>query len=169
MSAARSIRPIDIGQIEGGFVQGMGWLTTEELVFDERGPAPHPCAVDLQDSLRLRCAGRFPRRAVRVGRQPRGHDLPLQGGRRAAADAGDLGVLGHHRCASPRLKPGGVPPLDAPATPEAIMRAVKRACGHEGHARLAHLAEALEAHGRCAMVSVAATSKARRRARRARG
>ena len=31
----RSLNPaIDIGQIEGGFVQGMGWLTTEELVFD---------------------------------------------------------------------------------------------------------------------------------------
>ena len=26
---------IDIGQIEGGFIQGMGWLTTEELVWDE--------------------------------------------------------------------------------------------------------------------------------------
>lgn len=33
-----SINPaIDIGQIEGGFIQGMGWLTTEELVWDERG------------------------------------------------------------------------------------------------------------------------------------
>jgi xanthine dehydrogenase large subunit len=31
----RSLNPaIDIGQIEGGFVQGMGWLTAEELVFD---------------------------------------------------------------------------------------------------------------------------------------
>ncbi len=28
---------IDIGQIEGGFVQGAGWLTTEELVWDENG------------------------------------------------------------------------------------------------------------------------------------
>ena len=28
---------IDVGQIEGGFVQGMGWLTTEELVFDAEG------------------------------------------------------------------------------------------------------------------------------------
>ena len=36
--AGRSINPaIDIGQIEGGFVQGMGWLTTEQLVWDERG------------------------------------------------------------------------------------------------------------------------------------
>ena len=28
---------IDVGQIEGGFIQGMGWLTTEELVWGEQG------------------------------------------------------------------------------------------------------------------------------------
>lgn len=34
----RSINPaIDIGQIEGGFVQGMGWLTTEQLVWNQEG------------------------------------------------------------------------------------------------------------------------------------
>ena len=34
----RSINPaIDIGQIEGGFVQGMGWLTTEQLVWNDNG------------------------------------------------------------------------------------------------------------------------------------
>jgi xanthine dehydrogenase large subunit len=34
----RSINPaIDIGQIEGGFVQGMGWLTTEQLVWSGTG------------------------------------------------------------------------------------------------------------------------------------
>jgi xanthine dehydrogenase large subunit len=33
-----SINPaIDIGQIEGGFIQGMGWLTTEELVWNAQG------------------------------------------------------------------------------------------------------------------------------------
>jgi len=33
-----SLNPaIDIGQIEGGFVQGMGWLTTEELLWDDKG------------------------------------------------------------------------------------------------------------------------------------
>ncbi|WP_367106026.1 xanthine dehydrogenase molybdopterin binding subunit [uncultured Psychrobacter sp.] len=34
----QSINPaIDIGQIEGGFIQGMGWLTTEELTWDNKG------------------------------------------------------------------------------------------------------------------------------------
>ncbi len=33
-----SINPaIDIGQIEGGFIQGMGWLTTEQLVWNDQG------------------------------------------------------------------------------------------------------------------------------------
>ena len=33
-----SINPaLDIGQIEGGFIQGMGWLTTEQLVWNDRG------------------------------------------------------------------------------------------------------------------------------------
>lgn len=33
-----SLNPaIDIGQIEGGFIQGMGWLTTEEVVWNEKG------------------------------------------------------------------------------------------------------------------------------------
>ncbi|MES2510433.1 MAG: xanthine dehydrogenase molybdopterin binding subunit [Pseudomonadota bacterium] len=33
-----SINPaIDVGQIEGGFVQGMGWLTTEQLVWNDKG------------------------------------------------------------------------------------------------------------------------------------
>ena len=34
----RSLNPaIDLGQIEGGFIQGAGWLTTEELVWDSKG------------------------------------------------------------------------------------------------------------------------------------
>jgi xanthine dehydrogenase large subunit len=34
----KSLNPeIDIGQIEGGFVQGLGWLTTEELVWGDDG------------------------------------------------------------------------------------------------------------------------------------
>ena len=34
----QSLNPaLDIGQIEGGYVQGAGWLTTEELVWDDKG------------------------------------------------------------------------------------------------------------------------------------
>jgi xanthine dehydrogenase large subunit len=34
----RSVNPaIDRGQVEGGFIQGMGWLTMEELVWDAKG------------------------------------------------------------------------------------------------------------------------------------
>jgi xanthine dehydrogenase large subunit len=33
-----SLNPaLDIGQVEGGYVQGAGWLTTEELVWDDKG------------------------------------------------------------------------------------------------------------------------------------
>ena len=36
--AGASLNPaIDIGQIEGGYVQGAGWLTMEELVWDDKG------------------------------------------------------------------------------------------------------------------------------------
>ncbi|WP_298296517.1 xanthine dehydrogenase molybdopterin binding subunit [uncultured Litoreibacter sp.] len=50
-----SLNPaLDIGQIEGGYVQGAGWLTMEELVWDDSGalkthaPATYkiPCASD---------------------------------------------------------------------------------------------------------------------------
>ena len=57
-----SINPaIDIGQIEGGFVQGMGWLTTEELVWNEQGlltthaPSTYkiPTAGDIPEHFRV--------------------------------------------------------------------------------------------------------------------
>jgi len=36
--AGASLNPaLDIGQVEGGYVQGAGWLTTEELVWDDHG------------------------------------------------------------------------------------------------------------------------------------
>ncbi|MEO0766758.1 MAG: xanthine dehydrogenase molybdopterin binding subunit [Pseudomonadota bacterium] len=36
--AGASLNPaLDIGQVEGGYVQGAGWLTTEELVWDDTG------------------------------------------------------------------------------------------------------------------------------------
>lgn len=58
----KSLNPaIDIGQIEGGFVQGMGWLTTEELLWDEKGriisnsPANYkiPTAFDVPETFNV--------------------------------------------------------------------------------------------------------------------
>jgi xanthine dehydrogenase large subunit len=57
-----SLNPaIDIGQVEGGFVQGMGWLTTEELVWNAQGklvtngPAGYkiPAVADMPIDLRV--------------------------------------------------------------------------------------------------------------------
>ena len=57
----RSINPaIDIGQIEGGFVQGMGWLTTEQLVWNDKGHLTHapstykiPTAGDVPEHFKV--------------------------------------------------------------------------------------------------------------------
>ncbi|MFF7707813.1 xanthine dehydrogenase molybdopterin binding subunit [Pseudomonas sp. NPDC007930] len=58
-----SLNPaIDIGQVEGGFVQGMGWLTTEELVWSANGklltsgPASYkiPAVADMPVDFRVR-------------------------------------------------------------------------------------------------------------------
>ena len=65
--AGRSLnRAIDLGQIEGGFIQGMGWLTTEELWWDDKGRLAHPCAVDLQDPARVGPAEDLQRQAGRM-------------------------------------------------------------------------------------------------------
>lgn len=58
-----SLNPaIDIGQVEGGFVQGMGWLTMEELVWNAKGklmtsgPASYkiPAVADMPLDLRVK-------------------------------------------------------------------------------------------------------------------
>ncbi|GAB3482781.1 xanthine dehydrogenase molybdopterin binding subunit [Marinomonas epiphytica] len=58
-----SINPeLDIGQIEGAFVQGMGWLTTEELSWDDSGrittnsPANYkiPTSADIPEKMTVK-------------------------------------------------------------------------------------------------------------------
>jgi xanthine dehydrogenase large subunit len=58
-----SLNPaIDIGQVEGGFVQGMGWLTTEELVWNKQGklmtngPSTYkiPAVTDIPNDFRVK-------------------------------------------------------------------------------------------------------------------
>jgi xanthine dehydrogenase large subunit len=119
----RSINPaLDIGQIEGGFVQGMGWLTTEELVFDDKGrllthaPSTYkiPVASDVPVAFHVELFDNANREETiyhskAVGEPP----LMLA-----------ISVFAAIADAIHSLKPGEQVALDSPATPEAILKAI---------------------------------------------
>jgi xanthine dehydrogenase large subunit len=115
---------LDIGQVEGAFVQGMGWLTTEELVWHPKSgallthaPSTYkiPTANDVPPHFVTRLfdnrnAEDSIHRSKAVGEPPL--LLPFSvffAIRQAVAAAG---------------RAGKEPELSAPATPEAILRAV---------------------------------------------
>ncbi|MBY4895719.1 xanthine dehydrogenase molybdopterin binding subunit [Cupriavidus sp. AU9028] len=123
--AGRSLNPaIDIGQIEGGFIQGMGWLTTEELWWNDSGrlmthaPSTYkiPTVNDCPEAFHVRLfdnpnAEDTIHRSKAVGEPPL--LLPFSvffAIRDAVASVADYRIN---------------PPLDAPATSEAILDAVE--------------------------------------------
>jgi xanthine dehydrogenase large subunit len=124
----RSINPaLDIGQIEGGFIQGMGWLTSEELWWTPAGPhagrlmshAPStykiPTASDLPAVFNVRLYDNANvedsiHRSKAVGEPPLMLALSVFQAIRDAVAA-----------ARPDIRPVH---LAAPATPEAILRAI---------------------------------------------
>ena len=128
--AGRSLNPaLDIGQIEGAFIQGMGWLTMEELVWHPadgsskagmlltHAPSTYkiPTANDCPPVFHTRLFGRPNRvdsihRSKAVGEPPLLLPFSVFFAIRDAVSA----VAGH------RVDP----PLQAPATPEAILRAI---------------------------------------------
>lgn len=120
----RSLNPdIDRGQIEGGFVQGMGWLTMEELVFSGRGdvlthaPSTYkiPCASDRPDVLNIDLFDNENRedtifKSKAVGEPPLMLAISVHS------------ALAH---AVSSFSPAGRwPDLDAPATAEEILRTI---------------------------------------------
>ena len=132
--ARRSLNPtIDIGQVEGGFIQGMGWLTTEELVWHPNdgsakaglllthAPSTYkiPTANDCPPvfDVRLWKDGRADDNvAATIHRSKATGEPPLLLAFSvffAIRDA--ISAVGGHRVD---------PPLAAPATPEAILRAI---------------------------------------------
>jgi xanthine dehydrogenase large subunit len=122
----RSLNPaIDRGQIEGGFIQGMGWLTTEELVWNANGrlathaPSTYkiPVASDCPPVFNVRIWERGENvrdvvfRSKAVGEPPLMLALSVF---HAIADA--VGATSDSR------EPV---PLEAPATPENVLRAIR--------------------------------------------
>ena len=122
--AGKSLNPaLDIGQIEGAYVQGAGWLTTEELVWDEQGrlrthaPSTYkiPACSDRPDIFNVALfenenTENTIHRSKAVG------EPPFMLGISAFMALGNA-------CAS--CGPN-YPDLEAPATPEAVLAAVKR-------------------------------------------
>ena len=115
---------IDFGQIEGGFLQGVGWLTSEELWWNARGelkthaPSTYkiPTAHDwpIQATVHLFEGG--PNREDTIYRSKAVGEPPLMLG---------MSVFHAIRDAVASLGPPGSPPeLVAPATPEAVLRAI---------------------------------------------
>jgi xanthine dehydrogenase large subunit len=125
----RSLNPaIDIGQVEGGFVQGMGWLTTEELVWDKSGalrthaPATYkiPTAGDVPADFRVALLDKSINREDTIYRSKAVGEPPLM------LAASVLSALSD-AIASASTGPVRVfPALDAPATPERVLMAVQR-------------------------------------------
>ena len=126
----KSLNPaIDIGQIEGGFVQGMGWLTTEELWWDGKGrlrthaPSTYkiPLASDRPKIFNTRLAQWSENAEPTIGRSKAVGEPPLmlaisvlEALSMAVASVADYKVC---------------PRLDTPATPERMLMAVERLKG----------------------------------------
>ncbi|WP_323766391.1 xanthine dehydrogenase molybdopterin binding subunit [Marinovum sp.] len=125
--AGASLNPaIDIGQIEGGYVQGAGWLTMEELVWDDRGalrthaPSTYkiPACPDTPDIFNVALwEGENP--AETIYRSKAVGEPPFMLGMSAFFALSDAVAA-----CGPKY-----PDLKAPATPEEILRAVARARG----------------------------------------
>ena len=125
-----SINPaIDIGQIEGGFIQGLGWLTTEELVWNKDGrllsdgPATYkiPAIGDAPGEFNVHLLEDVPNPAPTVMRSKAVGEPPFMLALSvwcALRDA--VGAAGGYR---------GFVRLNAPATAEEVLRCVDEVRG----------------------------------------
>ncbi|NUB44619.1 molybdopterin-dependent oxidoreductase, partial [Fertoebacter nigrum] len=121
-----SLNPaLDIGQIEGAYVQGAGWLTTEELVWDGKGrlrthaPSTYkiPACSDRPPVFNVALWGR-PNREDSIGRSKAVGEPPFMLGISALMALSDAVAA----CGDGSVYPA----LDAPATAERVLFAVKR-------------------------------------------
>ena len=125
-----SLNPaLDIGQVEGAYVQGAGWLTTEELVWDGKGrlathaPSTYkiPACSDRPRIFNVALWGR-PNPENSVGKSKAVGEPPFMLGISALYALSDAIAA----CGDGAVYPA----LDAPATAERVLAAVKRVRGH---------------------------------------
>ena len=124
-----SLNPaIDLGQIEGGYVQGVGWLTSEELWWNDRGelgthaPSTYkiPTCSDLAPDFRVELMQSVANKEDTIYRSKAVAEPPLMLALSAFYAIRDAIASD----ASP------LPDLQAPATPESILNALQ-AASHE--------------------------------------
>jgi xanthine dehydrogenase large subunit len=119
-----SINPlVDRGQVEGAFVQGMGWLTMEELVWDEAGrlrtfaPSTYkiPTVSEIPDHFEVHLLQRAAQDGVILGSKAVGEPPFMLA----------ISVREALRAAIAAFGPDNEVPLASPATPEAILTAIE--------------------------------------------
>jgi xanthine dehydrogenase large subunit len=120
----RSLNPaIDLGQIEGGFIQGMGWLTTEELVYDGRGRL----LTHAPSTYKIPCAGDRPQ-AMTIDLWPGRNAEPTIHRSKAVGEPPFMLAISVFSALSQAVAaaagPQAVSRLDAPATPERVLKAL---------------------------------------------
>ncbi len=129
----RSLNPvIDKGQVEGAFVQGMGWLTTEELWWDSKGqlrthaPSTYkiPLASDRPQVFNVALASWSENREQTIKRSKAVGEPPFMLGISVfeALSHAVASVDNYRTC----------PRLDAPATPECVLMAITRLQASQG-------------------------------------
>jgi xanthine dehydrogenase large subunit len=125
---------IDRGQIEGGFIQGAGWLTTEQILFDAAGrllthsPDTYkiPAIGDAPPDFRVELLAGAPQRDVVHGSKAVGEPPLMLATSVVLALRHAIGAFaGAGRSDRPEVE------LSIPCTPEAVLFAVERMRGPE--------------------------------------
>jgi xanthine dehydrogenase large subunit len=122
---------VDLGQVEGGFVQGMGWLTLEDLRWDESdGPGRGRLTTQSASTYKLPSFSELPGE-LNVALLEHAHEDGVVYGSKAVGEPPLMlafAVREALRQAAAAFGPGGTSvDLASPATPEAVFWAVERA------------------------------------------
>jgi xanthine dehydrogenase large subunit len=126
----QSLSPlIDLGQIEGGFVQGVGYLTTEELVWDQTGQLRTQGASTYKLPTFSECPSEF-----HVALLERAHEPGVVHGSKAVGEPPlmlAISVREALRAAIAAFGQGACTELSSPITPEVAFWAIERAREHK--------------------------------------